>query len=409
MDLNLLELSEDDQIFRERVRTFYEENLTPEFRKAAKLTTWAFSEFEYGQKWQKIRNSNGFGAPYWPAEYGGTEWTTTQKLIWEIETAEAHPPEIMRTARDYVAPCIMKFGTPEQKEKYLPKIISGDDWWAQGYSEPGAGSDLAALKLSAVSDGDHYVLNGSKIWTTFAQFANRIFLLARTANMDRKQKGISFLLFDMDTPGIEVRPIINIANEHEFNEIFFTDVRIPKSSVLGEEHEGWAVARYLLLFEHGFRIVQTTAELRRRAGWVREIAGLEADGAGGTLLDDPDFTRRLGLLEIGVEAVDFASGQIIELTDSGGTPGWEAELLNIRCRELDQALTELAKEAVGLYAAPDQKASRYVVSDVDPIGPDHALTPMPIFLAQRGATIAGGTPEIHRNNIARHIFKKKRP
>ena len=407
MDLELLNLSDEDRRFRERIRTFYEENLTAQFRKAAKLTTWAFSEFEFGREWQKIRHRHGFGAPYWPVEYGGCGWTTNQKLIWELETARAHPPEVMRTGRDYAAPCIMKFGTPEQKARYLPAIIEGDDWWAQGYSEPGAGSDLAALKLSAVSDGDHYVLNGSKIWTSFAQFANRIFLLARTANMERKQQGISFLLFDMDMPGIEVRPIYNIANEHEFNEIFFTDVRIPKSSVLGQEHEGWAVARYLLLFEHGFRIVQTTAEMRRRAGWVREIASLEANGAGGSLLDDPDFTRRLGLLEIGVEAVDFASGQLIERSSGGDAPGWEAELLNIRCREIDQALTELAMEAVGLYAAPDQKPSRSVRSLVEPIGPDHALTPMPIYLAQRGATIAGGTPEIHRNNIARHIFPRR--
>lgn len=401
----LLDLTDEDRAFRDRIRTFYADNLTDDFRRAAKLTTWTFCEFEYGRQWQKIRNANGLGAPNWPVEYGGCGWTANQKIIWELETAAAQPPEVMRMGRDYAAPCIIAFGTEEQKRKYLPRILSGEDWWAQGYSEPGAGSDLAALKLSAVTDGDDYVLNGSKIWTTFAQFANRMFLLVRTARMERKQQGITFLLVDMDMPGIEVRPIINIAGEHEFNEVFFTDVRVPCANRLGEENEGWAVARHLLLYEHGGRIVQSAAELRRRAGWVREIAGLESDGHGGCLLDDPDFSRRLGLLEIGVEAAAAAAEQLVQLARSDAPPGTEAELLNIRGRELDQALTELAVEAIGPAAAADQRAARFVRSDVPVIGAGHALMPMPVFLAQRGATIAGGTPDIHRNNIARHMLR----
>ena len=278
MQIEAMHLTAEEQAFRDEVRAFYAEHLTAEFRRAAQLTTWTFCEFDYGRRWQQIRNARGWGAPNWPVAHGGTGWTPRQRLIWELETADAQPPEVMRMGRDYCAPCIIRFGTPEQQAFFLPRILSGEDWWAQGYSEPGAGSDLAALQLSAVSDGDDYVLNGAKIWTTFAQHANRIFLLARTARREKKQDGITFLLIDMASPGIEVRPIINIAGEHEFNEVFFTDVRVPKSRRLGEEDKGWEVARYLLLFEHGAGLIRSTAELtragcaqsprRRPTGWV---------------------------------------------------------------------------------------------------------------------------------------------
>ena len=405
MDIESLDLTVEEIAFKNAIRQFYEENLTEEFRRAAQLTTWTFAEFEYGRRWQKILNEKGWGAPLWPVEYGGAGWTAKQRLIWELEKARAQPPEVMRMGRDYAAPCIMKFGTPEQKAFFLPRILSGEDWWAQGYSEPGAGSDLAGLKLAAVADGDHYVLNGSKIWTTFAHHANRIFLLARTAKMEKKQQGITFLLVDMDTPGIEIRPIINLAGEHDFNQVFFTDVRVPRSRCLGEENEGWAVARYLLLFEHGAGIVRSTAELRRRVGWVRQLAARESDGHGRSLLDDGDFVLKIAELEIGVEAADFAADQLLLTSRPGESPGSAAELLNIRMRELDQALTELAVEAVGYQGLPDQKRARYVVTDVAPIGPAHTLMPMPIFLAQRGATIAGGTPDVHRNNLSKHILR----
>jgi acyl-CoA dehydrogenase len=405
MDVDSLDLTPEELAFKNEVRGFYERNLTPEFRRAAHLTSWAFAEFEYGRRWQKILHQRGWGAPLWPVEQGGAGWTARQRLIWELEKARAQPPEVMRMGRDYAAPCIMKFGTGAQKELFLPRILSGDDWWAQGYSEPGAGSDLAALRLSAESDGDHYVLNGSKIWTTFAHFANRIFLLARTARSEKKQHGITFLLVDMDSPGILVKPIINIAGEHDFNQVFFTDVRVPKERRLGEENEGWSVARYLLRFEHGVGIVRAAAELRRRADWVRSLAAKEQDGGGHPLLADPDIARKLAELEIGVEAADFAADQLILTAAPDESPGPAAELLNIRMRELDQALTEMAVEVVAYYGLPDQKDARRVVTDVAPVGPDHTLMPMPVFLAQRGATIAGGTPDIHRNNLARHLLR----
>jgi acyl-CoA dehydrogenase len=405
MEIEELDLTPAEIAFRNEVRDFFANNLTPQLRRAAQLTTWTFAEFEYGRQWQKILHQRGWGAPLWPVEYGGAGWNPRQRLIWELEKARAQPPEVMRMGRDYAAPCIMKFGTAAQKEFFLPRILAGDDWWAQGYSEPGAGSDLAALRLAAESDGDHYVLNGSKIWTTFAHHANRIFLLARTGRSEHKQWGITFLLIDMDSPGIEVKPIVNIAREHDFNQVFFTDVRVPKERRLGEENEGWAVARYLLLYEHGAGIVRSAAELRRRVGWVRGLAREELAGQGSSLSDDADFARRLAELAIGVEAVDFAADQLILTTDPSASPGAAAELLNIRMRELDQALTELAVEAVGYYGLVDQKEARRVVTDVTPIGPPHALMPMPVFLAQRGATIAGGTPDIHRNNLSKSLLR----
>ena len=405
MEIEDLDLTPAEIAFRNEVRDFFASNLTPPLRRAAHLTTWTFAEFEYGRQWQKILHHHGWGAPLWPVEYGGAGWNPRQRLIWELEKARAQPPEVMRMGRDYAAPCIMKFGTPAQKELFLPRILAGDDWWAQGYSEPGAGSDLAALRLAAESDGDHYVLNGSKIWTTFAHHANRIFLLARTGRSEHKQWGITFLLIDMDSPGIEVKPIVNIAGEHDFNQVFFTNVRVPKERRLGEENEGWAVARYLLLYEHGAGIVRAAAELRRRVGWVRGLAREELAGQGSSLSDDVDFARRLAELAIGVEAVDFAADQLILTSDPSASPGAAAELLNIRMRELDQALTELAVEAVGYYGLIDQKEARRVVTDVTPIGPPHALMPMPVFLAQRGATIAGGTPDIHRNNLSKSLLR----
>jgi acyl-CoA dehydrogenase len=209
----------------------------------------------------------------------------------------------------------------------------------------------------------------------------------------------------MDSPGIEVRPIINLAGEHDFNQVFFTDVRVPKDRRLGEENEGWTVARYLLLYEHGAGIVRAAAELRRRVRWVHSLARAELDGRGGSLEDDVDFAQRLAELEIDVTAVDFAADQLILTTDPAASPGAAAELLNIRMRELDQALTELAVEAVGYYGLVDQKQARRVITEAAAIGPAHALMPMAVFLGQLGATIAGGTPDIHRNNLSKSLLR----
>jgi alkylation response protein AidB-like acyl-CoA dehydrogenase len=400
----LPDLTDEEIAFRDEVRAFYSENLTDELREAANLTLWHMTPFPHGRQWQQILNKHGYGAVNWPVEYGGKDWTFTQRLIWNMETARARAPQVMGMGREYCAPCIMKYGTDEQKEYFLPKILSGEDFWAQGYSEPGAGSDLASLQLAAHSEGDDYILNGSKIWTTFAHNANRIFALVRTATGFKKQVGISFLLIDLDTPGIEIRPIVNLAGDHDFNEVFFTNVRVPKSRRLGLENDGWSVARHLLLFEHGVNLAKANLENIRRLGWLRQVAALEQDGGGGAMADDPDFSRHIAEVAIGVEAMDFASQRHFARTKQGDPPNSGHELLTLRSKELGQRLTELAMEAVAYYGLVSQPQARRVNSQVEPVGPRHALLPMPFYLTQRGATIAGGTPEIHRNNLARHLL-----
>jgi len=396
-------LSPEDQAFRDEIRRFYEENLTDDLRRAAEMTLH-MSPFEPGRRWQKILYDHGYGATNWPVEHGGRDWTPTQHLIWAAESARARPPQTMGMGRTYCGPCLMKFGTQAQKDYFLPRILSGEDWWAQGYSEPGAGSDLASLQLAAVSDGDDYILNGSKIWTTFAHHANRIFCLVRTAHGPKKQQGITFLLIDMDSPGIEIRPIVNMAGDHDFNQVFFTDVRTPKSRRLGDENDGWSVARHLLLFEHGANLFHANMENLRRLGWLREIASLEGDGYGGRLIDDPDFSRRVADLAIGAEAMDFASRQEFANSRNGDPPSPRNELLQIRSKQIGQSLTELAMQAIGYYGAPFQPQAREVGGNAHPVGPEHAILPMPFYLAQRGATIAGGAPDIHRNNLAKRML-----
>lgn len=404
MATDLEDLSPEDQAFRDEIRCFYDENLTDELRHAADMTLWHMTPFPAGADWQKILYAHGYGATNWPTEYGGCDWTPTQHLIWNAETARARAPLVMAMGRIYAGPCIMKFGTKEQKAYFLPRILSGEDWWCQGYSEPGAGSDLAALQLSAVSDGDDYVLNGSKIWTTFAHNATRIFCLVRTLNEGRKQRGITFLLIDMDTPGIEIRPIINMAGDHDFNAVYFTDVRVPKSRRLGEEDDGWAVARHLLLYEHGANLARTSMENIRRLGWLREISALESDGRGGTLLDDPDFSRHIAEVDIGVRALDFACRQQFARAQAGAPPDSRDELLSLRAKQIAQHLTWLALRAIGNRGIVHQPGARHVPQTEPVIGPDHALLPMPFYLTQRGLTIAGGAPEVHRNNIAKHML-----
>jgi len=396
-------LSPEDRAFQDEVRQFYVEHMTPEMRRASQFVTWQFSEFAYGKQWQKILNAKGWGAPYWPVEYGGCDWTDVQHRIFEEETARADPPRVMMMGRDIIAPCIMEFGTREQKALFLPGILSGDHWWAQGFSEPSAGSDLAALQLKAEVSGSDYVLNGSKIWTTYAHHATHIFLLVRTSREPHKHQGITCLMADINTPGIEVRPIINIAGEHEFNQVFFTDARVPQTRRLGDHDDGWTVIRHLLHFEHGVS-ARFAADLRLRLEWLRELASLESDGAGGRLLSQSSFARQIAAMAIGVDAVEFASEQAFATVRAGGPPPRTLPLYNLRRRALETRMSELAMEAVGYYGAPFQPEARKVANALPFAGPEHALRAMPFYLAQRALNLAGGTPEIHRNNLTKTVL-----
>ena len=397
------ELTPEEKKFRNDVRSFYAENLTPEFRRAGRLIRWSFSEFEYGRQWQKILHTHGWGAPHWPVAYGGMDWSPRQRLIYAIETMAARPPTIMMMGRDLCAPCIIKFGTEDQKVEFLPRILNGSDWWAQGYSEPQAGSDLASLQLRADIDGDFYILNGSKIWTTYAHHANRIFCLVRTSRGERPQQGITFLLLDMDTPGIEVRPIKGMGGDHEFNQVFFTDVRVPKSRRLGAEGEGWTVARYLLKFEHGANVTGPML-LREWARHIEMLAGREgADGK--RLIDGPDFSHRLAAALIELDAAETIAVRKIAASTGPAAPAVYGEMINLRLRALRQHLTELMTEAAGQSGLMHQPELLEVATSGE--ARDDTLAEalaMPLYFAQRAASIAGGTPEIHRNNIARQIL-----
>ncbi|MDE0987638.1 MAG: acyl-CoA dehydrogenase family protein [Pseudomonadales bacterium] len=401
--LDDLELTEEEEAFRKEIRLFLETNMTDELRRASHFTMWALSEFEYGKRWQQILDKQGWGAVHWPEEYGGTGWSKIQKMIWNIECIQAQAPSVMSMGRDLCAPCIMAFGTEQQKALFLPRILAGEDWWAQGFSEPGVGSDLRALQLKAESTGDDFVLNGSKIWTSFANHANRIFCLVRSGTGPKKHDGISFLLIDMDSPGIEVHPITTIAGDEEICQVFFNDVRVPKARLLGKENEGWVVVRHLLAYEHGGGGGRSVA-LFGRYNWLQEIASLEFDGQEGSLIDDPDFGRQLAEIHIELEAASFASDELSKLARAGEPPSRASELLAIRSRIISQNLTELAMRAVGRYGLPLQQGVRKVIPEAEPVGPEHVLKPMPFYLGQRAGTIAGGTTEIHHNNVARHVL-----
>ncbi|MBK8630513.1 MAG: acyl-CoA dehydrogenase family protein [Sphingomonadales bacterium] len=387
--------------FRVDVRDWLATNLTDDLREAARLSTSVFSERDVALKWQAILHTKGWVAPSWPAEYGGTGWSEAQRHIFACECAFAGAPGLIPMGLRMVAPVIMKYGTPEQKAWYLPRILSGADYWCQGYSEPGSGSDLASLSLKAERDGDHYVLNGSKIWTTHAHFANKMFCLVRTNRDGRPQQGITFLLLDMDTPGIEVRPIPSIADDHDFNQVFFTDVRVPISGRLGEEDQGWSVAKYLLEFE---RAVAHSAGLMMALAEVRRHAETLPNGEGGVLLDTPAIARKIALLSVDVAAIEASEDAVMAKVAQGFNPGPASSLLKLQGTETAQRIQELAVELTGDYAAVSQIEARKPGSNVEAVGPDVGLTAAPRYFNGRASTIYGGSNEIQRNIIAKLVL-----
>lgn len=376
--------------FRAEVRAFLAEALTPELREAGKRTGGVFTDWTVGKSWHKALHDKGWIAPAWPVEHGGTGWDEMQRYIFSSECAAAGAPLLPAFGLRMIGPVLMRFGRPDQQAFYLPRILSGEDFWCQGYSEPGSGSDLASLQCKAVRQGDHYVVNGTKIWTTFAHFANRIFCLVRTDNSGRPQEGITFLLIDMDTPGVRVRPIITMAGDHEVNQVFFDDVRVPVSHRVGEEGQGWAVAKYLLEFERGNAYA---AALRVALAGVRRHAP-----------DDPAFRAKLAETEVELAALEFTEHRIMSALANGQNPGPASSLLKCRGTEMSQRVTELALEAAAAYAAPDQKDARLPGANVAPIGPDWAVTASPKYLNTRASSIYGGSNEVQRNIMAKLVL-----
>lgn len=394
MDLNL---TPQDLDFRDEVRRFLDAELTEELRDAGRRSTSVFCDKTWNLRWHKILFKKGWVAPNWPKAYGGPGWTEMQRHIFAAECALAAAPALSPMGLRMVGPCIQRYGTPEQKAFYLPRILSGDDYWCQGYSEPGSGSDLASLQMRAELQGDHYLLNGSKIWTTHAHFANRMFCLARTRSDGKPQAGITFLLLDMQTPGIEVKPIITMAGDHEVNQVFFDNVRVPVTGRLGEENQGWTVAKYLLEFERGGG---AAPGLKVALSRIRQMAAQEPMGDGGSLLDDPAFRSSLSEAEIAITAVEMTEHRVLSALSSGRSPGAMSSLLKTQSTELMQRLDELSIEAAHHYGAVHQSQARHPGSNIDVIGPDHSLIAMARYLNNRAASIYGGSNEVQRNIMA---------
>lgn len=393
-----LEFTAQDLAFRAEARSFIAENYPKSLR--GKQDEGDELSKEDFLSWHRILAKKGWIAPAWPVEYGGPGWTATQRFIWSEETARADCIRIMPFGITMVGPVIYTFGTAEQKAHFLPRILSGEDWWCQGYSEPGAGSDLANLRTMAVADGDDYIVNGQKTWTTMAQHADWGFFLVRTNKEAKAQEGISFLLIDMKSPGITVRPIITLGGEHEVNEVWLEDVRVPISQRIYEENKGWTCAKFLLAHERTG--IAAIAGSKRGVERIKEIARTELDGDR-SLYTNPFFRRKVSELEVDLTALEYTELRSLAGEAAGKGPGAEASLLKIKGSEIQQRITELALEAVGHYGAPYFRG--FGEGDNEhPIGPDHAHRVAPTYFNTRKTTIYGGSNEIQRNIIAKMVL-----
>ena len=386
-----LSYSTEETAFRNGVRAWLSSNLPADIR--AKVVGYqSLSKADY-LRWHKILAAKGWAVPHWPVEWGGTGWDITQRYIYDEEFGLAGAPGLPPFGPAMCASVLHRFGTPEQKERFLPRIREGDDFWVQGYSEPGAGSDLAALKTRAERQGDHYLVNGQKTWTTLGHYGDWIFCLVRTdASAEKRQEGISFLLMDMSTPGITVRPLILMDGGHEVNEIFFDDVKVPLENLVYQENKGWTVAKYLLGHE---RMGSGNV-----GGSKRELAALKVLAAkelknGKPLLDDPRFRDRLSRAEIELEALEITSMRFLDkMRRSGQPPGADVSMLKIRGTEVQQHITELMMQAVGPMAQPfkavDSGSIDFYTSRLSPR-----------YFNYRKASIYAGSNEIQRNIIAK--------
>ncbi|WP_054815507.1 acyl-CoA dehydrogenase family protein [Nocardia arizonensis] len=401
------EWSEADLAFRDEVRGFLEEKLTPELRRAGRLATSVYPDHEASMEWQRILHERGWAAPAWPVEHGGCDWTLTQHYIFGRESMLAGAPTLSPMGIRMVAPAIIAFGTPEQKSYYLPRILTGEIFFCQGYSEPESGSDLASLSMSAVDDGEHFICNGSKIWTTHATEANWIFCLVRTSRTGKKQQGITFLLIDMNDPGIEVRPLVMTSGEEVQNQVFFDNVRVPKANVLGRIDDGWTVAKYLLVHERGGAL---SPMLQVQAQDIATAAVEQTGPDGNPLIDDPAFSARLADARIRTEVLEILEYRTLAAMAQGKDPGPASSMLKILGTELSQQITELALIAAGprgrVYQPHATKPGGPVTQYTPPAdgyrsGEEwQAVAPLHYF-NDRAGSIYAGSNEIQRNILAK--------
>ncbi|RCX11725.1 acyl-CoA dehydrogenase family protein [Extensimonas vulgaris] len=386
-----IDFSPQDLEFQREVRAWFQAN-TPESLKRKVITGQMLQKDEIVQ-WQRKLDDRGWLVTGWPKEYGGPGWTPTQRYIFDLERAAANAPVGLSMGVIMLGPVLIAFGTPEQKAQYLPRIRRCEDWWCQGYSEPGAGSDLASLKTAAVSDGDDYVINGSKIWTTYAHWATHMFCLVRTANTGKKQEGISFLLIEMDRPGIEIRPIVSIDGEHHLNQVFFTDVRVPKRNLVGREGQGWDIAKYLLTHER--TSIAGVADSKAHLANLRAAASERRSG-GRPAIEDPALRLKIARAEIDLMALEYTNFRVLAATAAGKAPGPESSLLKTMGTAVQQTLSELDVELAAELAWPWHEQGEF--------GQGRFAHAMPRYCFSRAATIYGGSDEVQKNVLAKMLL-----
>jgi pimeloyl-CoA dehydrogenase large subunit len=395
-----LRFTPEENAFRDEVRTFLRAALPESIRR--KMIEGRRLAREDLVGWQRILNAKGWAVPHWPVEWGGTNWSPVRQYIYHEELQQAPAPDPLPFGVNMVGPVIIAFGSEAQKRRHLPRIANLDDWWCQGFSEPGAGSDLASLKTAERREGDHYVVNGQKTWTTLAQYADWMFCLARTDQAAKKQDGISFLLIDMKTPGITVRPITTIDGGQEVNEVFFDDVCVPIENRVGEENRGWDYAKFLLGNERSgiARVGVSKARLRR----LREIAALERVGDK-PLIEDERFRVKIAAIEVELKALEMTQLRVVAAERRGNRPDPASSILKIKGSEIQQAISELLLEAIGPYAvvgeAPHEEDERW---NEPPVGHDWATGLAPQYFNMRKVSIYGGSNEIQKNIIAKAIL-----
>lgn len=396
-----LRFTPDEIAFRDEVQTFLAQNLPEEARRC--MIDGEVVNKQDLVDWSRTLNAKGWAVPHWPVEYGGTGWDSMRQYIFLEETQKWPAPQPLAFGVNMVGPVIYTFGNEAQKKRFLPAIANLDDWWCQGFSEPGAGSDLASLRTRAVRDGDHYVVNGQKTWTTLAQYADWIFCLVRTDTEAKKQQGISFLLIDMKTPGIEVRPIITIDGGREINEVFFTDVRVPVENLVGEENKGWDYAKFLLGNER--TNIARVGMSKQRLARIRELAALEFSGER-PLIEDERFREKLVAVEIELKALELTQLRVVAADAKRGNKGQPdpaSSILKIKGSEIQQTLTHLFMQVMGPHALPYHEME-IDGSNEPPIEPDYAAFAAPSYFNFRKVSIYGGSNEIQKNIIAKAVL-----
>jgi alkylation response protein AidB-like acyl-CoA dehydrogenase len=398
-----LSFAPENQSFRDTVREFLGAHLPERLREGSRSTPTVFAEPGIGREWQAILHVQGWLAYQWPREHGGTGWSPLQRYIFEKECALADAPGLPVLGLKLLAAVLFTYGTPAQQAHYLPRILSGEHYWCQGFSEPGAGSDLASLRTRATREGDYYRVNGSKLWTTHAHFADHIFCLVRTDSAVKAQQGITFLLIDMRQPGVRVRPIITLAGDHEVNEVFLDDVLVPVGDRIGEEGQGWAIAKFLLENERGgsCHAPRLLADIAR----LRATAARQPGGRGTSLQDDPLFMAQLGRLELEAQALEVTELRILEQLGEGKRPGPQSSIVKLVASDLRRAIDALALNACG-YGGLQLETGRplYGEDAPPPIQSKFAQVAAPRYLNSQAWAIFGGTNEIQRTIIAKTVL-----